>query len=180
MPPFWLLCKVSLYWMSLLWASELVKKWRKIYLCHVENFWFKLHLETEGLWVMPWPSRPPPFIAAPVKLFPSVSSFGGAATSVRTTNVRITESELRERTTFYTLLCYYQWDSVTHHMAVPVPSISCCVLNHHNLFYHIHNALAFNRDMCCHLALCLWLLPFHWLLNFDIKVQKTAQMWHQG
>jgi hypothetical protein len=33
--------------------------------------------------------------------------------------------------------CYYesglrQWGSVTHQMAVPVPNISCCVLNHHN------------------------------------------------
>jgi hypothetical protein len=46
-------------------------------------------------------------------------------------------------------------------MAVPVPSISCCVLNHHNLFYQIQSALAFNRDTCCHLALCLLLLPFH-------------------
>ncbi len=47
------------------------------------------------------------------------------------------------------------------HPPVAVPSISCCVLNHHNLFYQIQNALAFNQDMCCHLALCLWLLPFH-------------------
>jgi len=48
----------------------------------------------------------------------------------------------------------------------PVPSISCCVLNHHNLFYQMQNALAFNQDTWCHLALCLWLLPFHWeLLN---------------
>ncbi len=54
-----------------------------------------------------------------------------------------------------------QCGSVTHQMAVPVPSISCCVLNHHNLFYHIQNALAFNRDMCCHLAICLRVLPFH-------------------
>jgi hypothetical protein len=23
------------------------------------------------------------------------------------------------------------------------------------------NALAFNRDKCCHLVLCLWLIPFH-------------------
>ncbi len=46
-------------------------------------------------------------------------------------------------------------------MAVPVPSISCCVLNHHNLLYQIQNALALNWDMCCHLALCLRLLPFH-------------------
>jgi hypothetical protein len=48
-------------------------------------------------------------------------------------------------------------------MAVPVPSISCCVLNYCNLFYHIWNALAFNWDKCCHLALCLWLLPFHFI-----------------
>jgi hypothetical protein len=47
------------------------------------------------------------------------------------------------------------------HPPGPVPSISCCVLNHRNLFYHIQNALAFNRDMCCHLVLCLWLIPFH-------------------
>jgi hypothetical protein len=51
-------------------------------------------------------------------------------------------------------------------MAVPVLSISCCVLNHHNLFYQIHNALAFNRDTCCHLALCLRLLPFHSFVIF--------------
>jgi hypothetical protein len=55
-------------------------------------------------------------------------------------------------------------EAVTHQMAVPVPSISCFVLNHHSLFYQIQNALAFNWDMCCHLALCLQLLPFHWVL----------------
>ncbi len=58
-----------------------------------------------------------------------------------------------------------QWVSVTHQLAVPVPSISCCVLNHHDLFYQIHNALVFNRDTCCHLVLCLWLFPFHWVLH---------------
>ncbi len=52
-------------------------------------------------------------------------------------------------------LCHLsEWGSVTHQMAVPVPSISCCVLNHHDLFYQIQNALDFNRDTCCHLALC--------------------------
>ncbi len=56
-----------------------------------------------------------------------------------------------------------QWGSVTHQMAVPVPSIGCCVLNHHNLFYQIQNALAFNRDTCCHLALSLRLLPSYFL-----------------
>ncbi len=55
-----------------------------------------------------------------------------------------------------------EWGSVTHQMAVPVPSISCCVINLHNLFYQIQNALVFNCDTCCHLALCLWLLPFHY------------------
>ncbi len=29
------------------------------------------------------------------------------------------------------------WGSVTHQMTVPFPSISCCVLYHHNLFYQI-------------------------------------------
>ncbi len=53
--------------------------------------------------------------------------------------------------------------SVTHQMPIPVPSISCCVLNHHNLFYQRKNALAFNQDTCCHLALCFLLLPFHYL-----------------
>ncbi len=61
------------------------------------------------------------------------------------------------------MLCneFDQWGSVTHQMAAPVPSISCCVLNHHNLFYQIQNALAFNQDTCCHLALCLRLFPFY-------------------
>ncbi len=68
---------------------------------------------------------------------------------------------LRWKTWPKQLLGYLRWGSVTHQMAVPVPSKSCCVLNHHNLFYKIHNALAFNWDTCCHLALCLWLLPFH-------------------
>jgi hypothetical protein len=54
-----------------------------------------------------------------------------------------------------------RWGSVSHQMAVPVPSVSYWVLNHHNLFYQIRNALAFNQDMCSHLALFLWLLPFH-------------------
>ncbi len=59
-----------------------------------------------------------------------------------------------------------QWGSVIHQMAVPVPSISRCVLNHHNLFYPKHNALAFNWDTCCHLALCLQLLPSHLIVKY--------------
>jgi hypothetical protein len=56
-----------------------------------------------------------------------------------------------------------QSGSVTHQMAVPVPSISCCILNNHNLFYHEKNTLAFNWDTCCRLVLCLQLIAFHWL-----------------
>jgi len=59
------------------------------------------------------------------------------------------------------ILTFGQWGSVTQQMALPVPSISCCVLNHHNLFNQIENALAFYRETCCHLVLCYWLLPFH-------------------
>ncbi len=33
------------------------------------------------------------------------------------------------------------------------------------------NALAFNQDRCCHLALCLRLIPFHWLY------QKLVYYW---
>ncbi len=55
-------------------------------------------------------------------------------------------------------------------MAVPVPSISYCVLNCHNLFYQIQNTLAFNRDMCCHLVLCLQMLPFHSITIFYISL----------
>ncbi len=74
-----------------------------------------------------------------------------------------------------------QWGSVTHKMAVPVPSISCCVLNHQNLFYHIQNR-AFNRDTCCHLVLRLRLLPFHYAsenkleclsIKFYLKPSRT-------
>jgi hypothetical protein len=57
-------------------------------------------------------------------------------------------------------------------MAVPVPSISCCVLNHHNVFYQIQNAIAFNQDACCHLALCLQLLPLESWLIFSLLVAK--------
>jgi hypothetical protein len=67
-----------------------------------------------------------------------------------------------------------KWGSVTHQMAVPVPRIGCCVLNHHYLFYHIQNALAFNWDTCCHLALCLRLLPFHWTCKVALQFTYTS------
>jgi hypothetical protein len=65
-----------------------------------------------------------------------------------------------------------QWGSVTHQMTVPVPSISCCVLNHIHLFYQIQNALAFNRDKCCHLVLFLQLLPFHWIKRGRVLIKR--------
>ncbi len=57
-------------------------------------------------------------------------------------------------------------------MAVPFKSKSCCILNYHNLFYQIQNALTFNWDMCCHLVLCLWLLPFHYAPRCVIYTQR--------
>ncbi len=69
---------------------------------------------------------------------------------------------------------FVQWGSVTHQMAVLVPSISCCVLNHHNLFYQIQNAQPFNRDTCCHLVLCLWLLPFNWTVHKLVGIVKIT------
>jgi hypothetical protein len=68
---------------------------------------------------------------------------------------------LRKGRTSQSVPTYGDNEAVIHQMAVPVPSISCCVLNHHNLFYQMQSVLAFNWDMCCHLALCLRLLPFH-------------------
>ncbi len=41
------------------------------------------------------------------------------------------------------------------------PKYKLLCLYHLNLFYQIQAALAFNRDMCCYLVLCLQLLPFH-------------------
>jgi hypothetical protein len=35
------------------------------------------------------------------------------------------------------------------------------------------NALAFNRDRCCHLVLCLWLIPFHYIiLNYFLALEQ--------
>ncbi len=42
------------------------------------------------------------------------------------------------------------------------PKYKLLHFSHHNLFYQIQNAVAFNWDTCCNLALCLRLLPFHW------------------
>jgi len=72
---------------------------------------------------------------------------------------------------------FMQWGSVTHQMAAPVPSISWCVLNHYNLFYYIQNALDCNRDTCCHLALCLQLLPFHWVFSMNKWQKGPVEYW---
>jgi hypothetical protein len=63
--------------------------------------------------------------------------------------------------------------SVTHQMVVPVPSISCSTFNNHNLFYHEQNALAFNRDRCCHLVLSLQLMSFHCYYNLILPSNTT-------
>ncbi len=34
------------------------------------------------------------------------------------------------------------------------------------------NALAFNRDRCCHLVLCLWLIPFHLHFRKKVRIDK--------
>jgi len=57
-----------------------------------------------------------------------------------------------------------QWGSVNHQMAIPVPSISCCVFNNNNFFYQEPNELAFNWDACCHLVICLRLIASHYNL----------------
>ncbi len=54
-----------------------------------------------------------------------------------------------------------QWGSVNHQMAVPVPSISCCIFINNYFFYQEPNELAFNRHTCCHLVICLWLIASH-------------------
>ncbi len=46
-------------------------------------------------------------------------------------------------------------------MAVPVPSISCCIFNNNDFFYQEPNELAFNWDTCCHLVICLRLIASH-------------------
>ncbi len=55
----------------------------------------------------------------------------------------------------------------------PKYKLLCFKLENH-LFCQIKNALAFNRDTCCHLVLCLRLLPFHWLS----LLTKQLLVWH--
>ena len=73
-----------------------------------------------------------------------------------------------------------QWGSVTHQMAVPVPSISCCVSEQLKFFCKEKNALAFNQDRCCHQVLCLQLIPFHWSSKFvEADKTKKAHIWQK-
>jgi len=67
-----------------------------------------------------------------------------------------------------------QWGSVNHQMAEPVPSISCCVFNNNDFFYQEPNELAFIRDTCCHLVICLRLIASHWTLALIIKTWHWA------
>jgi hypothetical protein len=57
----------------------------------------------------------------------------------------------------------FQWGSITHKMALPIQGISWCVLFTF-FFCEKQNALAFNQDTWCHLALCLQMI----LLHFEI------------
>jgi len=52
-------------------------------------------------------------------------------------------------------------------MAVPVPSISCCVLNNNDFCCQEPNELAFNWDTCCHLVICFQLIASHWSEGFE-------------
>jgi hypothetical protein len=38
-----------------------------------------------------------------------------------------------------------------------------CFITSKKFFCKEKNALAFNRDRCCHLVICLQLIPFHWV-----------------
>ncbi len=72
------------------------------------------------------------------------------------------------------ILVFQQWGSVIHKMEVPVQSISSWDLKHHNLFFQIQNALAFNWDTCCHLTLSLPLLRFHRSHVFSVLCSSLA------
>ena len=39
---------------------------------------------------------------------------------------------------------------------------------------HKKNALAFNRDWCCHLVLCLQLIPFHFDITTIIYIFRSV------
>jgi hypothetical protein len=67
-----------------------------------------------------------------------------------------------------------KWGSVNHQMAVPVPSVSCCVLNNNDSFYQEPNELAFNRDTCCHLVFCLQLIASHYSNERFIMLAKDV------
>jgi hypothetical protein len=57
-------------------------------------------------------------------------------------------------------------------MAVPVPSISCCVSQQLKFFCKEKNALAFNWNRCCHLVLCLQLILLFAFLKACCSIVK--------
>ncbi len=61
--------------------------------------------------------------------------------------------------------------SITHQMALPITLISCCISQQLNIFCNDKNALAFNWDRCCHLAICLQLI----LLD-QLKLLKPTKL----
>ncbi len=70
---------------------------------------------------------------------------------------------------------HFQWGSVNHQMAVPVPSISCCVFNNNDFCCQELNELAFNWDTCCHLVICLQLIASN-CTNIILATGKMRKM----
>jgi len=61
-----------------------------------------------------------------------------------------------------------------------------CFITTKNFFCKEKNTLAFNRDRCCHLVLCLRLIPFHCLHFFKARcsiwqwlIKNILWRWHQ-
>ncbi len=96
-----------------------------------------------------------------IKLF---SSF-----SVNLIDQRVWHSKL-----FIVKPIFCQWGTVNHQMAVPVPSINCCVYNNNYYFFQEQNELAFNWDTCCHLVICLQLIASHRTAHVRHQCRKTT------
>ncbi len=68
-----------------------------------------------------------------------------------------------------------QWGSVTQYKLL-------CFITTKIFFGKEKNTLAFNRDRCCHLVLCLQLIPFHstsngFVLVINIHANKKVKIW---
>ncbi len=59
----------------------------------------------------------------------------------------------------------YTIGSITHQIVLPIPSISCSVSKQQKKICKEKKAQAFYWDKCCHLAICLWLILFHWIIH---------------